>query len=429
MKRDLLLLALLPFILLVMVQAQTTSSLTPRDPGVRGDTPGAGGPIAKLTSNQREYFNSGQVAFDEIETVSDGLGPRFNAESCGQCHAHPATGGTSPFDNPQIDAGHDANATNAIPFFITPNGPVREARFPSDGGVHALFTITGRSDAGSCSTAQEDFNRAASNNNLVFRIPTPVFGLGLIEAIRQSDLYANLRSNSSIKQAAGISGHLNTSGNDGQVTRFGWKAQNPSMFVFASEAYNVEQGVTNEGFPNERDQTASCQLNQVPEDMTNFDGASTSVIGDAQGFTDFMRFLDQPKPAPQTTSTTNGFKVFNSTGCQLCHTVSFKTPTIRVAALSNITVRLFSDLAVHHMGTRLADRISQGKAGGDEFRTAPLWGVGQRIFFLHDGRTTDLLQAIQAHSSSGSEANTVVQRFNNLGAQDQQDLLNFLRSL
>jgi len=81
------------------------------------------------------------------------------------------------------------------------------------------------------------------------------------------------------------------------------------------------------------------------------------------------------------------------------------------------------------MGTRLADRISQGKAAGDEFRTAPLWGVGQRIFFLHDGRTTDLLQAIQAHSSSGSEANTVVQRFNNLGAQDQQDLLNFLRSL
>jgi CxxC motif-containing protein (DUF1111 family) len=81
------------------------------------------------------------------------------------------------------------------------------------------------------------------------------------------------------------------------------------------------------------------------------------------------------------------------------------------------------------MGTGLADGITQGTAGPDEFRSAPLWGLGQRIFFLHDGRTNDLMQAIQAHQSSGSEANTVISNFENLSASEQQDILNFLRSL
>ncbi len=94
-----------------------------------------------------------------------------------------------------------------------------------------------------------------------------------------------------------------------------------------------------------------------------------------------------------------------------------------------MTVNLYSDLAVHGMGQGLADGITQGSAQGDEFRTAPLWGLGQRIFFLHDGRTSDLMQAIQAHSSQNSEANSVIQMFNALRNSDQQDLLNFLRSL
>jgi CxxC motif-containing protein (DUF1111 family) len=81
------------------------------------------------------------------------------------------------------------------------------------------------------------------------------------------------------------------------------------------------------------------------------------------------------------------------------------------------------------MGTGLADNVSQGSAGGDQFRTAPLWGLGQRIFLLHDGRTTNLLSAISAHESNGSEANTVVENFNDLSNSQKQDLLNFLRSL
>jgi CxxC motif-containing protein (DUF1111 family) len=106
-----------------------------------------------------------------------------------------------------------------------------------------------------------------------------------------------------------------------------------------------------------------------------------------------------------------------------------------VAALRNKDVNLYSDLAVHGMGPKLADGVSQGEAAGDEFRTAPLWGLGQRIFFLHDGRTSDLLQAIQEHNSEGnrqyraSEANGVVAKFDRLSETDKQHLLNFLRSL
>jgi CxxC motif-containing protein (DUF1111 family) len=103
--------------------------------------------------------------------------------------------------------------------------------------------------------------------------------------------------------------------------------------------------------------------------------------------------------------------------------------TVPSAALSNRTVNLYSDLLVHHMGRALDDGITQGQAGPDEFRTAPLWGVGQRIFFLHDGRTTSLVEAIEAHRSRGSEANEVIERFNKLSDSEQQDVINFLRSL
>jgi CxxC motif-containing protein (DUF1111 family) len=105
------------------------------------------------------------------------------------------------------------------------------------------------------------------------------------------------------------------------------------------------------------------------------------------------------------------------------------TAKSNVGALSNQTIHPFSDFALHNMGSGLADNVSQGGAAGDEFRSAPLWGVGQRIFFLHDGRTSDLMQAIKAHASNGSEANKVISNFNALSGSQQQDVLNFLRSL
>ena len=420
-----------------------------KDPGVRGGTAGAGAPIAGLSANELAFFSAGQANFALLDSVSgtisgtgNGLGPRYNAESCQQCHAQPAMGGSSPSVNPQVAAATDQGAANKLPFFITANGPVREARFPYtldlrsiDGGVHALFTITGRTDAPGCNLTQDDFALAASRNDLIFRIPTPTFGAGLIETISDAAILANLNSNLSQKHLLGIGGRPNTSGNDGTITRFGWKAQNKSLMLFAGEAYNVEMGATNELFAAERDQTPGCQFNATPEDHTNFDLDSTALPSDVIRFTAFMRFLDQPQPGPSSPSTQHGSQVFTQTGCALCHTQSLTTGQSTVAALSNVKANLFSDLALHHMGPALADNVAQGAAAGDEFRTAPLWGLGQRIFFLHDGRTSDLVRAIQMHASSsnriyrGSEANAVVNGYYRLSQSDQQDLLNFLRSL
>jgi CxxC motif-containing protein (DUF1111 family) len=117
----------------------------------------------------------------------------------------------------------------------------------------------------------------------------------------------------------------------------------------------------------------------------------------------------------------------------LCHTNSLTTGSSRFTGMSNLEIHPCTDLAIHHMGTRLADSVTQGAAGGDQFRTAPLWGVGQRIFFLHDGRATPtngaLVRAILDHASSGSEANATIHKFTALSAADQQAAIDFLRSL
>jgi len=423
------------------------------DPGVRGGAAGAGGQLAGLSATQAAFFTAGAVDFAEEENVGDGLGPRMNLDSCGGCHIQPALGGTSPFVNPQVAFARKDGGTDSVPSFIAANGPVREARFvlnpdgTADGGVHALFTITGRTGAAGCTLAQPEFAAQQANRNVIFRIPTPTFGAGLIEQIPDAAIAANQSSNASQKQALGITGkpnfHVagrtitgmtNNNGNDGTIARFGWKAQNKSLLLFSGEAYNVEMGITNELFQTEREETSNCQFAAVPNDVTNTDATTpTEVINAIEKFAFFMRFLDAPQPSPDTpggaTSIANGRSLFTSTGCALCHTPSFTTSKSTVAALSMQPVNLFSDLLVHDMGVGLADGISQGEAGPREFRTAPLWGLGQRIFFLHDGRTADLLRAIQQHSSSGSEANGVISNFNNLSEGRKQDILNFLRSL
>lgn len=203
-------------------------------------------------------------------------------------------------------------------------------------------------------------------------------------------------------------------------------------------------GITNQLFQQERDETPSCLFNATPEDTSNFtpsttpgSNPNTAVLSDIEAFADFMRMLAPPIPATDTPSTLNGRAAFITVGCAQCHTPSLTTGKMIAsgsssspsAALSNQTANLFSDLLVHHMSKGLADGITQGGAGPDEFRTAPLWGVGQRIFFLHDGRTRNLVEGIGAHRSPNSEANKVIEGFNRLSNQQQQDIINFLRSL
>src|SRR5262249_7204111 len=153
-----------------------------------------------------------------------------------------------------------------------------------------------------------DFATQLANHNVIFRIPTPVFGAGLMEQIPDAALIANQASNVSLKRSLGIrgrpnfhvagrtiTGQTNNNGNDGTIARFGWKAQNKSMLLFSGEAYNVEMGITNELFQTERDETKACQFASTPNSVTNTDATATvDLVSSIDKFSLFMRFLDQP---------------------------------------------------------------------------------------------------------------------------------------
>jgi CxxC motif-containing protein (DUF1111 family) len=453
------------------------------DPGVRpGPQPpnGAGNPIFGLPLEQAIFWGDGLTLFEEIASVKGtlsgepllGLGPAFNGNSCLLCHSQPVVGGSSPTPNPQRGIANLDGATNQIPTFLTPNASALEVRFvhnpdgTPDGGVHDLFTITGRSDAAAgCNLKQPDFATQLQNGNVVFRIPIPTFGEGFVENASEDILKNNLAALGTTKSALGIKGRFNTSGNDGTITKFGWKAQNKSMLMFAGEASNVEMGITNELFTNERT-NSGCAANFTPEDNTHVivpnggdAGNDASQISSLiENFTIFMRlnapaqpcdfFTSQNSCQPLGAAALRGQALFGTVvppasggtpstgiGCVLCHTDSLHTSKSNLSPLSQVEFHPFSDFALHHMGPGLADGISQGQAGGDEFRTAPLWGAGQRIFFLHNGSTSDIVAAIELHAGNCapgqvcSEATQVINAFNALTQQQQADLVTFLRSL
>ena len=454
----------------------TGAAFAQSDPGVQSGNRGTGAALSSVLSNSPSgilgFFTDGQARFQEVEAVSgganNGLGPRFNSNSCSSCHAQPALGGTGAATNPEFAFPSDGVAPgNTVPSFITATGPTREARFPfffnsngsvntsePNGGVEDLYTVTGRSDAGTCNNSnslpQPSFATAVSANNIIFRIPTPTFGAGLIENLDDSTLLNNQLNN--LNNNLGISGTFNHNGNDGTISRFGWKAQNKSLHIFAGEAYNVEMGISNLLFPQDRplpgeDQQltglpSSC-LNLggagYPEDTSNPGSAGPAILDDVSAFANFMRFLAAPPTGAvvlngstvSASTISAGSSLFNAIGCATCHnpTPGTTEPSGFTLSLSKQPVNAFSDIEIHDMGTGLADNVSQGGAGGNQFRTAPLWGLGQRIFLLHDGRTTNLITAIRDHASNGSEANVVEEQFFDLSTTQQQEVLDFLRSL
>ncbi len=456
------------------------------DPGVRIGQPAAGKPLPGLDSGFQKLFDAGLEEFDKLDAVKDdGLGPTFNFISCVGCHSFPGPGGSSPGPtkdnqkpiNPQYSFWKaNLSQTNQIPPFIKGDDlanpgftPVREARFVhvendktvADGGVHGLFTIVGLPGAENCTNLkQPDFEKAVREKNVIFRIPTPVFGAGLIEQIPDTAIEENRKYESTEKESYGISGKSNITmagrtstglpnrnGNDGTIARFGWKAQNKSLLVFAGEAYNVEMGISNELFQTEREESPECQGKPAPNDRTHPEKAipdpahpekfdALDVLSDVEKFAAFMRLLAPPEPSKDmpggSASIEKGKKLFKDVGCTYCHTPQLTTGESELPQFSRKPVNLYSDLLLHNMGSNLEDGVEQGQAKGDEFRTAPLWGLGQRMWFLHDGRTSDLMAAIKEHESTTgkqSEANKSVQEFNGLSKAGKQDLLNFLRSL
>jgi len=421
--------------------------------------------ISSTGPGEIEMFNAGANFFTETVSVvpagvaghindappgdvsGGGLGPSFNANSCLVCHAFPIEGGSSGSINPQIKIATLDGATNTIPPFISSTSSIREARLVTsngvtDGGVHGLFVITGRSDAPGCTATQVNWPQQVAANNVIFRIPINTFGDGLVEETSDATLESNAEVLASTASKDGISvGVFNHNGNTGTISRFGWKAQNASLLLFAGEAYNVEQGVTNDLFPQERVSTpADCQFNPLPEDSENLltttpttpsGFAFADLASDITQFAFFMRLSAPPPEAPVFTAGTvsTGLSEFESVGCDVCHLPIQQTGSSIYTGQSGVTYFPFTDFGLHDMGTGLEDRVSQGQANGLQFRTAPLWGVGRRTFFLHDGRTSNIITAIEDHSSSGSEANTVISNFNKLSAANQQAIVDFLRAL
>ena len=506
----------LAFAFAVLSGIGPTICLGQKDPGVRPGKPGVGTMLQGLTPIEQSMFSEGLSRAVQLEGVCDncsdltvgsptepgkenlvtqtnssGLGVRFNGDQCTACHNQPVLGGSGgflvpnpqdppgkqrPAENPMFDLmAHRKGAVNHVPSFIQQYGPIREVRFARkpdgtpDGGVHQLFTVVGRSDIfpadqpGTCTTNDLppiDFETEYRRGNVRFRIPLQLYGLGILDGIQDVEILGRHKATEQIREELGIKGMPNRSGNDGTITRFGWKAQNKSIMIFAGEAYNVEMGVTNDLFPQATDEAPACTANKSePNDIFRNDATDVRnqgfnnplhILPDWQMFAIFMRFLDAPQAVPLSASAERGRQLFGTDvhnpgiGCFACHTPTMITPSqSETQALQSLTAHPFSDLLIHHMGKGLADDITQGLATGDMFRTTPLWGVGQRMFFLHDGRTNDLLQAIRAHESHArdcenehatncygpSEANTVIERFDALSATDKQAILDFLRSL
>lgn len=481
--------------------AAVAALLRARDPGPRPN-PKSSIPrsVPGLTANEMALFTESLLRVSELEGTCDtcvqqpqgvlpidpdpknpfspkslinsaGMGPVFNADQCVTCHMQPTLGGSATRKNAAFEVAHRMGASNVVPSFEEEHGAFREVRFKfkkngeRDGGVHSLFTLAGRSDVpNTCRLEQPDFEKQMQEKNLAFRIPLQLFGLGLIEAIPDTAIRENWHSNQEAKRALGIAGHPNINANTGTISRFGWKAQNASLTMFAGEAYNVEMGISNDLFPTTRSEDANCNVAYEPFDVPRVDDLSYNnplkLMPAWLMFTEFMRFVDAPPLVAMDGNAERGKQIFNELGCSLCHTPAFHTlgsanPNgpwdevgAKTVALRGQTVNLYSDLLVHHMGATLADNVVQGNAGPDEFRTTPLWGLGQRIYFLHDGRTSDLVTAIQDHFSfpgfdggdnpskdrdsvkyGASEANGTVMQFNRLPERDKQALLNFLRTL
>jgi CxxC motif-containing protein (DUF1111 family) len=361
-------------------------------------------PLPGLTPEQLVDFNAGLDEFEEVDNVEEGLGPVFNGKSCAECHAVPSTGGSEP----NVGVARETRISRIL-----------KGRFdPLDGSVSVdrggqLLQQRAISVPG-CSAQAEvvppEATLVSSRNS------TPLFGLGLIEAIPESTILGNQGKQGNRGRPNYV---LNPDSGVEELGRFGWKAQVATVHQFAGDAYLNELGITNPSFPHENRPQGQpiqpgCDTVLDPED----DGENVTA------FTDFMRFLAPVPRGPITLQVQRGEKVFSEIGCASCHVPRMMTGPNSVAALSNKPANLFSDLLLHDIGT--GDGIKQGLATGNDFRTAPLWGLSRRGRFMHDARSNKIEDAIQRHSV---EAENARNGFVGLPQSDQDALLAFLDSL
>lgn len=371
------------------------SGFSQRDP----PPPRIGGPLPGLPAADIVLFEAGKADFLEVETPEEGLGPAFNGRSCAECHSVPAIGGIG--NQSVIRAGH------------TVQGRFQE---PEGGTLIHRFSIPGHR----CQPLIP-----ANATIAATRIPLPLFGDGLIEAIPDAAIQA-IADNAG-QNPDGIRGRtaLITDPASGlrRIGRFGWKAQQATLLAFAGDAYLFEMGITNDIFKSEvasgipANQLAACDTVADPEDKPDPITGRRSI----DNFANFMRFLAPPPRLPGNDATARGEQLFQSIGCAVCHHPVIQTGPNEHPAFNRRPVALYSDLLLHDIGT--GDGIAQAAAEPAEMRTAPLWGLRLRKQLLHDGRALSPAQAIEYH---GGQATRARDRFRNLPPQGQDDLLAFL---
>lgn len=364
--------------------------------------PKFGEPLQGLTSQQLAAFKAGKEDFVERETPGGGLGPIFNRDSCVACHSGPAVGGASPIN-------------------VTRFGKVT-------GGVFDPLTSLGGSLLQERAISQNGLEKVPAQANVVARRQTtPLFGLGLIEAIPDAVILKGVRTTAVDGVLGKASMVQDVASGKSLVGRFGWKAQQASLLAFAGDAYLNEMGITNRLFPTENapngNVTLLKQLDKVKDPEDSVDPATGKAGIDL--LADYMRFLAPPPTQPVTASTAFGAKFFLDVGCTSCHTPSMTTGPSPVSALNNKTIFLYSDLLLHDMGS-LGDGIVQGAAGAREMKTPPLWGAAASEPYLHDGRARTLDEAIRAHDGEGRSARD---KYLKLTPDQQKLLVEFLKSI
>jgi CxxC motif-containing protein (DUF1111 family) len=362
-----------------------------------------GDPLPGITAFEFERFLRGLEDFTEVETPQDGLGPAFNGTSCAVCHSVPAVGGISSITEVRAGRRNEEGAFEEL------NG----------GTLFHLFSTPPH-------TCQVQIPPEA--NVIARRMPVPLFGAGLVEAIPDEAIVAG--EDPEDLNGDGISGRAarieDVATGRERIGRFGWKAQQATLLAFSADAYRNEMGITNALFPEEfaaglsPEQLRLCSLTRGVEDIAD---RRTRLRG-IDNFEAFMKFLAPLERAAASDDAATGEVIFQQTGCAACHTPVFTTGPNANPLFDRRPVALYSDLLLHDVGT--GDGIVQAAAQANEIRTPALWGLRFRRPLLHDGSAATVEEAIRRH---GGEASAVIERFGALEAPEQRQLLAFLGSL
>jgi len=365
-------------------------------------------PLDGLSNGELGDFQDGHTQFRKAFTINEGLGPIFNNVSCASCHSGDGRG------KPENVLVRFSRGTD-LDF--------------SEGGPQ----LQDKAIPGAVA------ERLPSGVDVSYRLPPPVFGVGLIEAISDSTIAAG--EDPGDANADGISGRVNWvtpapylpaddpgGGTTPRAGRFGRKGSVSSLVQQVTEAYHQDMGITSEFRPVEN-------VNPLgPEVAAGVDRAPEPEVSVAKihDLAQYMRMLAPPSPGEMTPARERGQTLFAGARCTGCHTPVLHTGPHEIEALSNRDVALYSDLLLHDLGDALADNRPDGSADGHEWRTAPLWGMriareflGGRLLLLHDGRAHSVDEAVRLH---GGEASAARDAYLAMPTADKLDVVDFVES-